>query len=186
MDLRPFLQDAPLPALGTPGLVLRRMRRQDAPDWYAYLCDEAVTRHTSWQLDGVADLETLIDTCLAGHATGPVRLAIADVADGRLRGTIGFNDIAAAHGRAEIAYDLAPELWNRGIASNACAAVAQWALQSLGLRRVQATVLDSNPASCRVLERSGFRREGLLAHYRLVRGQPRDFWIYALTSMALP
>jgi len=27
----------------------------------------------------------------------------------------------------------------------------------------------------------GFRPEGLLANYRMVRGQPRDFWIYALT-----
>lgn len=59
-------------------------------------------------------------------------------------------------------------------------------MQSLGLWRVQATVLDANLASCRVLERCGFRREGLLAGYRLVRGQPRDVWMYALTRDMLP
>lgn len=181
MDLRPFLADGALPHLGTDGLVLRRIRRQDAADWYAYLRDEAVRRHTSWQLSGAADLEQLIDTYLSGHPAGPVRLAIAATATGRLCGTIGFNEIADAHERAEIAYDLAPALWNRGVATRACSAVTAWALQALGLRRVQATVLDTNLASCRVLERCGFCREGLLASYRLVRGQPRDFWIYART-----
>ena len=31
----------------------------------------------------------------------------------------------------------------------------------------------------RVLERCRFQREGLLRRYRLVRGAPGDFWIYA-------
>jgi len=52
--------------------------------------------------------------------------------------------------------------------------------------RVQATVLDSNLASRRVLERAGFHAEGLLAAYRVVRGEPRDFWMYARTRDARP
>src|SRR5690606_16554406 len=120
MELQAFLGAGALPAIGSDGLALRVLRRQDASDWYAYLRDPAVTRHTSWRLAGVADLEQLITACLAGQPAGPVRLAIADTASDRLRGTIGFNEISAPHQRAEIAYDLAPELWNRGIAS--CAA----------------------------------------------------------------
>lgn len=186
MQLRPFLGASALPPIGTDGLALRVLRPQDASDWYAYLRDAAVTRHTSWRLDGLADLEQLIAACLAGRETGPVRLAIADTASDRLRGTIGFNEISVPHRRAEIAYDLAPELWNRGIASRACAAVTAWALDSLGLQRVQATVLDTNLASRRVLERAGFRAEGLLAGYRLVRGEPRDFWMYARAGRPRP
>jgi len=186
MELQAFLGAGALPAIGSDGLALRVLRRQDASDWYAYLRDPAVTRHTSWWLAGVADLEQLITACLAGQPAGPVRLAIADTASDRLRGTIGFNEISAPHQRAEIAYDLAPELWNRRIASRACAAVAAWALGSLGLQRVQATVLDSNLASRRVLERAGFHAEGLLAAYRVVRGEPRDFWMYARTRDARP
>nr|WP_255592668.1 GNAT family protein [Bordetella sp. BOR01] len=179
--MRPFISEGALPDAGTQGLRLRRLRQQDAADWHEYLRDEAVTRHTSWQLAGIADLDSLIALYLSSPGSGCVRLAIADAASNRLRGTIGFNEIAAAHGRAEIAYDLAPTLWNRGIASRACAAVTGWALQSLGLWRVQATVLDANLPSRRVLEHCGYRPEGLLASYRMVRGQPRDFWIYART-----
>ncbi len=36
------------------------------------------------------------------------------------------------------------------------------------------------PADCgAVLQRLAMRREGLLRAYRKVRGQPRDFWLYA-------
>ena len=112
---------------------------------------------------------------VASHA---LRLAIVE-ADDRLIGTIGLNEITPGARRAEIAYDLAPSHWRRGIASQACEAVTGWALQTLGLARVQATVLDTNTASAGVLERCRFQREGLLHHYRQVRGEPRHFWIYA-------
>ena len=45
--------------------------------------------------------------------------------------------------------------------------------------RIQATVVDTNAASVRVLEKTGFAREGLLRGYRRVRGAPRDLWMYA-------
>ena len=57
----------------------------------------------------------------------------------------------------------------------------QWALRDLGYARIQATVLDTNQASLRVLERCGFQREGLLHAYREVAGASRHFWIYART-----
>jgi len=40
-------------------------------------------------------------------------------------------------------------------------------------------VLDSNVASARVLSKCGFELEGKLRSYRMVRGAPRDYWLYA-------
>ncbi|KAG1526396.1 hypothetical protein G6F50_018390 [Rhizopus delemar] len=54
-----------------------------------------------------------------------------------------------------------------------------WAHDALGLQRIQATVLDSNASSIAVLERIGMQREGILRQYRKVRGQARDYWMYA-------
>ena len=157
---------------------LRPLHDADAADWYAYLNDDAVTRHTSWQLDGPETLVRLIRGYADPASTHSVRLAIAG-ADDRLIGTIGLNEIALPARRAEIAYDLAPVHWRQGIATQACTVVTDWALQTLGLARVQATVLDTNTASAGVLERCRFHREGLLHHYRVVRGESRHFWIYA-------
>ncbi len=166
------------PDLGITGLRLRPLHEADAVDWHAYLRDEAVTRHTSWQLDGPDTLVRLIHGYADPAATHSVRLAIAG-ADDRLIGTIGLNEISLPARRAEIAYDIAPTYWRHGIATLACEVLTAWALQTLGLARVQATVLDTNTASAGVLERCRFHREGLLHHYRVVRGEPRHFWIYA-------
>jgi ribosomal-protein-alanine N-acetyltransferase len=86
------------------------------------------------------------------------------------------------HRTAEIAYDFAPRAHGRGIASACCRAVSDWALAVHGFVRVQATALDSNAASIRVLEKSGFAFEGRLRNLKMVRGTPRDFLLYARTS----
>lgn len=168
------------PSLGVPGLCLRAMREDDAADWYAYLQLEDVTRHTSWRLDGPETLAGLIRAYMQPDHSNSMRLAIAG-ADDRLVGSIGLNEIALPQRRAEIAYDIAPAYWRQGLATHACTALTDWALRTLGFARIQATVLDSNTASVGVLERCGFRREGLLHAYRVVRGEPRHFWMYART-----
>lgn len=160
------------PDLGVAGLRLRPPRHGDAADWHAYRRDDNVTRHTSWQLDGPDTLQALIQGDAGPVASRCVRLAIIE-ADDRLVGTIGLNEITPGARRAEIAYDLAPSHWRRGIATRACEAVTAWALQTLGLARVQASVLDTNTASAGVLARCRYQREGLLHHYRQVRGEPR-------------
>lgn len=181
----PTFTDPPqdLPDLGLDGLRLRPLQEADAVGWHAYLRDDAVTRHTSWQLDGPDTLLRLIRGYGQPSESHSMRLAIA-MADGSLAGTVGLNEISLAARRAEIAYDVAPTYWRRGIATRACAAVTAWALSTLGFARIQATVLDTNQASAAVLERCGFQREGLLRHYRLVRGEPRNFWMYARVGLA--
>ncbi len=45
--------------------------------------------------------------------------------------------------------------------------------------RMQGVVLTDNVRSARVLEKCGYRYEGLLRAYRMVRGVPGDFAMYA-------
>ena len=94
-------------------------------------------------------------------------------------GTIGFHTVSDMNRSAELAFDFAPDYWGRGIATAMCSAVTQWSYRALNLVRVQATVLESDVASSRVLEKSGFTYEGLLRAYRMVRGSPGNFKIYS-------
>jgi RimJ/RimL family protein N-acetyltransferase len=42
--------------------------------------------------------------------------------------------------------------------------------------------MTSNHRSIRLLERCGFSREGTLRQYRIARGEPKDFHLYALLA----
>jgi len=50
----------------------------------------------------------------------------------------------------------------------------------LTLTLVEAFVMTTNVPSIRLLEAVGFAREGTLHGYRVARGVPRDFHVYAV------
>ncbi|MEG2030768.1 MAG: GNAT family N-acetyltransferase [Janthinobacterium sp.] len=173
-----------LPPCDHPLVELRPLRPDDVADWYAYLREPEVIRHTSWNLRDINDLYVLYNGYQDDAPDTPLRFAIAERATGRLVGTLGFNHLSMQHRQAELAYDLAPAWWGRGIATALCQAACDWALRTQRWVRVQAVVLDTNAASVRVLEKAGFEREGWLRSYRVVRGTPGDFFMYARVAHA--
>jgi RimJ/RimL family protein N-acetyltransferase len=106
------------------------------------------------------------------------RLALADSED-RLIGICGFNSWSPQHRHAELAYELAPRYWGRGYMRNAVLAVLRWGFAELALNRVHAFVMTTNARSIRLLEQCGFSREGTLREFRIARGEPKDFHLYA-------
>ncbi|MCA8219586.1 GNAT family N-acetyltransferase [Burkholderia cepacia] len=167
------------PRSGFPGLSLRQLERADLDAWYAYLSIPDVFRHTSWNLRAPDDLLPLFDTIESTDPDSVRRLAVIDDASGTLAGTIGLHTVSTVNRSAEIAYDLAPSHWGRGVASALCAAVTGWAFADGGFMRMQGVVLTGNAGSARVLQKCGYRYEGLLRAYRMVRGTPGDFAMYA-------
>jgi [ribosomal protein S5]-alanine N-acetyltransferase len=64
----------------------------------------------------------------------------------------------------------------------AVALVVDHCFSRVGLHRVEATVRPENTASLRVLEKLGFREEGLFRRYLDVDGAWRDHACFALTA----
>jgi ribosomal-protein-alanine N-acetyltransferase len=167
------------PDSGYPGIVLRQLERADIPAWFAYLSMPDVFQHTSWNLCSAQDLNPMLDAYESATPTSMRRMAMLDEQNGALVGTIGFHSVSDVNRSAEIAYDLAPAYWGRGIAHTLCESVTRWSFAEYGFVRVQATVLESNQRSASVLKKCGFRHEGLLRAYRMVRGTPGNFNLYA-------
>jgi [ribosomal protein S5]-alanine N-acetyltransferase len=176
-----------LPALEYEGVFLRAIEAGDIEAWYRYLSKPAVFEHTSWNIQDKGELAHYAWVPEQFTPFSPLRFAVAQKSTNRLVGTAGFHTVNPQNRSAEIAYDLAPEMWGKGIATAACRELVGWAHACAGIARVQATVLESNARSARVLERCGFEREGLLRSYRIVRGSPGNFYMYshvATTSAA--
>lgn len=169
------------PTIDLNGVRLRPLRAADAAALYAYLRDPAVTELTSYPDISVPMVEGMIDRSLRRWAAGDLsRWGVALKDDDQLVGTCGFNDWSPVHRWAELSFDLAQAHWGHGLMRQAVAAVIQWAFQREQLNRVHAFVRVDNRRSERLLQRSGFVREGCLRSYRVCRGQPHDFYIYGL------
>ncbi|MEM6782391.1 MAG: GNAT family N-acetyltransferase [Bacteroidota bacterium] len=70
---------------------------------------------------------------------------------------IGTCGLKHAHqGAAELGYWVGVPFWGQGYASQAARLVAGFGFEQLGLKRVEAHVLEQNPASSRVLDKLGF------------------------------
>ena len=162
---------------------LRPIGRDDVDAWYAYLSMPGVIEHTSWRLAGRGDLMTIVDRCDSDD-NETARFAIVDDADGSLAGTIALVEIVWRFRTAELAYDLHPRHAGRGLATACARGVTDWLLDAKDFVRIEATTLDTNLASRRVLEKAGYAHEGLMRNKKLVRGRPRDFHLFAKTRAA--
>jgi [ribosomal protein S5]-alanine N-acetyltransferase len=61
----------------------------------------------------------------------------------------------------EIGYWLARPYWNKGIMTKVVNKLCEIGFRKFGLTRIEATVFIHNEASCRVLEKAGFKKEGI-------------------------
>lgn len=164
----------------TPRFALNPLAWSDAADILAHFADEAVT---AWlDIDPLTDLdeaEGIIAWARNVREEGEgVRWAIRDQA-GAFVGTCGFNTIQQVRGRrGEVAYDLRQDWWGRGAMSEIMPWLIDFGYGRLGLRRLEAMVTPGNERSCRLLERHGFEREGLLRDYGYWRGRYWDQIIF--------
>ena len=68
----------------------------------------------------------------------------------------------------------------QGFMTAAVRAVVPFVFDSLELHRLEAACLPTNMASMRLLERTGFKQEGLARRYLRINGEWRDHVLYAL------
>lgn len=107
---------------------------------------------------------------------------IAEKETNRMIGFCGFVEYAARFERAELGYMIAFESWNKGYATEACAAVIDYGFKHMKLHRIEATVDPENSASIRVLEKLNFMREGLMKERVICNGKYRDRYMYGLVK----
>jgi len=84
------------------------------------------------------------------------------------------------HGLAELGYTLSTGYHRRGLMATALAQVLAEVFLASPLERVEARCAIENRASRRVLEKLGFRKEGLLRGYFVLHGERVDNYLYAL------
>ena len=122
-----------------------------------------------------------IETEAAARAAGR-NLAFGVFADGVLAGRLALTNIVrGAFRNAYLGYAIDHGHTGRGVGTAAVGQAVGIAWDA-GLHRVQAAVSLDNAASRRVLEKVGFRREGLALRYLRLAGRWTDQELWAITT----
>ena len=109
-----------------------------------------------------------------------VTFIIEQKTEGWFCGLVEVRDIDREHLQGELSFWLAVEVWGRGYMCEVVQTVVQYGFESLGLNRLYAYHMLRNPASRRVLEKSGFKQEGLLRQRVRKWGQFEDVLLWAV------
>ena len=174
----------PMPVLAGPRVRLRPLRTDDADALFAMKSDPRVMRycsHPPWteRAQAVAQLEQLERD---RETSEFYQWAITVDAHDTLVGTVSLFALNRAQRRADVGYSLASDVWGRGYASEALKLAVDFAFGTLGLARLEADIDPRNERSCRLVERIGFVREGLLRERWYVAGEVTDSAMYGLLA----
>ena len=107
--------------------------------------------------------------------------------EGRLAGQVTVDNIVRGALRSgHLGYWVDSAVAGRGVTSLAVALVCDHAFGPVGLHRLQADIRPENRPSRRLVERLGFRQEGLFRSYLDIDGAWRDHLAYALLAEDAP
>jgi ribosomal-protein-alanine N-acetyltransferase len=170
------------PVLETPRLVLRALSLADAPQ-VQQLAGVREVADTTLSIphpyeDGLAEawIGSLADLYARREQ---VVFAITARPAGEVIGAIGLV-LRLVHDRAELGYWIGKPFWGRGYATEAAAAVVRYGFDVLNLNRIHACHFARNPASGRVLEKIGMRREGISRQHVRRWGRFEDLVHYGM------
>jgi RimJ/RimL family protein N-acetyltransferase len=152
------------PVLAVPGgLTLRPWLPSDATTVLAAYADPGI-RH--WHRLSVASEEEARDLIArwnrgwAAETTACWAVLAGERAD--VAGRVTIRDVDLEIGQGEVGYWVLPAARGSGIAVRAVQEASRWAVDELGLHRLELGHSVANAASCRVADKAGFRLEATL------------------------
>lgn len=154
---------------------LRELRAADADQVAAFFLDPEIARWSPSERTTERDLREYLER-VAANAAAEERshYELAVVVEGRVAGDVGMRIEHPLMRAADVGYEVARDLWGKGIATEAVGLLIGFGFDQLGLHRIAASCDPDNPASRRVLEKVGMSYEGRLRSVLRLGGEWRD------------
>ncbi|MGN6503254.1 MAG: GNAT family N-acetyltransferase, partial [Pseudolysinimonas sp.] len=143
---------------------------------------EATNPHGPLSFDTRASIRSLQSNARSGAG-----LPFAIEVDGEFAGQLNVSSIAyGSLSSASIGYWVAERFAGRGVTPTAVALATDHCFFTMGLHRMEICIRPENGPSLRVVEKLGFRYEGLRRRFIHSNGDWRDHFCFALTAEELP
>lgn len=172
-----------MPALQTTRLQLREPRDTDFDAVHAYASDPAVVKYTSFGPNTAEQTRAFLMTCSLEIAEVPRRaytFAVVERTSGRLIGSCGITASEPTGRQFSLGYCFSQSAWHQGYGKEAAGELTRFGFETLNAHRLWALVFVDNKPSTRILERLGYRREGLARESLFARGIWHDVLNFAL------
>jgi ribosomal-protein-alanine N-acetyltransferase len=171
----------PHPILSTPRLRLRQFRTEDADAMHECFADAEAMRFWNRPVHTKPiETERAVRNCIDCTPSYYRFWAVADAGTDRCLGMVNYHDGHIRSQRVAIGYIINPARQRQGIATEAVSAMLDFCFGELGLHRAQAFIDPDNTASRMLVEKLGFRCEGLLRDNLRVGDVRRNEMLYAL------
>ncbi|MEE3956003.1 GNAT family N-acetyltransferase [Peribacillus frigoritolerans] len=115
------------------------------------------------------------------NANKSYEFAITDKESGELYGAIALSNNQKFN-NGEIAYWIGGEFWGNGYATEAAQAILHFAFEEKQYHKVFARYFNSNPASGRVMQKLGLKKEGILIDHVRKENRFEDLVYYGIIN----
>ncbi|TXN31002.1 GNAT family N-acetyltransferase [Lacisediminihabitans profunda] len=180
----------PIPTLREGNVAIRPIRLRDARALERELLDnrgwlrkwEATNPHGAMSFDVRSSIRSLQANARAGFG-----LPFVIEHDGELAGQLNVSSITyGSLSSASVGYWVSERFAGLGITPTAVALATDYSFFQVGLHRMEICIRPENGPSLRVVEKLGFRYEGLRRRYIHINGDWRDHFCFALVAEEVP
>ncbi|SMQ71965.1 GNAT family protein [Agreia sp. VKM Ac-1783] len=179
-----------VPTLSDGPIVIRPIRVRDARALERELMEnrtwlrkwEATNPHGPMSFDTRASIRSLQSNARAGYG-----LPFLIEYNGELAGQLNVSSISyGSVSSASIGYWVSERFAGKNITPTAVALASDYSFFQVGLHRIEICIRPENSPSLRVVEKLGYRYEGLRRRFIHINGDWRDHFCFALVAEELP
>ena len=172
--------------LETERLILRKVKLEDAKTAFNNWCNsDKVDKYVLWKKhENVDETVSIYEKWIEEYKDDKTFRWIVELKDTQdLIGTIDVSKRLITHGSCEIGYCYSDKYWNNGYATEALKAVIKYLFEECEADLVNAEFMENNPASGKVMEKSGMKFEGRLRSRVIDKNNKRnDLLSYSITK----
>lgn len=142
-------------------VTLRRFKRQDAEQICRIINESEIRQAMVTVKYPFSETDALV-FIECGNTEHTNRFAVSEPNQDQILGCVSLLEIDRKHLQAELSFFISTNASGKGLTTEAGRIVLKYGFASLGLNRVYALHLVSNTGSAKVLEKLGFKCEGIM------------------------
>lgn len=175
--------------LETENLLLRRFNTYDAVYMYKnWATDSEVCKFLSWNPHkDLSETKQVVESWINAYSPNCYYWAIELKDIGEIIGSISIMGISEEYCSCMVGYNIGRLFWGKGFMTEALKAVINYLFKEIGMNRIEGRHNTLNPASGRVMQKSGMTLEGILRQVKVNKknGEFYDLAVYSILKSDL-